>query len=162
MGTGTSVRTKLRKAIKYQLEQITTGNSYRKTINRVYDPPKNMEDMVEYPCVNLMWGREFDTEERKAGNRAMHDIHMTCRIEVFLHEHSDTIVDEIDKVLADVQEKFGVNYYITGEDDERTAFVCYYIGSEPFGTDKTKPNCGISIELSVHYRILIGDPTVMG
>lgn len=51
-----SVRQRLRESIIYNLKQITIANGYKNTVKRVYDPPISMENMREYPTINIKWG----------------------------------------------------------------------------------------------------------
>jgi hypothetical protein len=152
------VRTRIREAVRSGLFTITTGNAYRNTIKRVYDPPANMEKMVEFPSINLLWGDEQETEERLAGNNPLLDLSMNLEMDCFL-QANDTMTD-IDKLIADIQTYFGKHYYIPDGYGARTAFNCLYMGATPFGTDVTKPNCGVTIRMRIWYRINLDDPTV--
>lgn len=158
--TPTLIRTKLREALVYSLEQITEANSYWVTLRRVYDPPKNMDEMTEFPTVNLLIGKEERMNDRLLGNNSLLDLKWTVRIDVFLSE-SNNPPAEIDRVVASVQKYFGHNYYIPGSDGNRTAFNCIYLSSEPFGTELSEPNCGVSIELETFYRIQLTNPEAM-
>lgn len=155
--SGNPARTNLRAAIKWNLEQILVANGYSVNVRRVYDPPRNMAKMSEYPAINLIWGVEDMTSEHIMGNQQLYDNAITATFDCFLHNVNDPIAEQ-DKLLADVQKIFGNNHPVTGEDNVRTAFVCHYMGAEPFGTETEKPNSGISITFKFYYRIKVKDP----
>jgi hypothetical protein len=119
-----------------------------------------MDQFAEYPAVNLNWGAETRGNETIAGNNPLLDLRLQVRIDVFMSEVND-IQSEVDKVIADVQQRFGTYYYIPESTGGQSAFNCLYLGSEPFGTDSTVPNCGVSIDLEVWYRINLDDPATM-
>jgi len=157
---GISVRERLRQALIWNIQQIKTTDGYNTTIRKVYDPPKAMEQMLEYPSVNVLWGREDRLNDHIMGNNQLLDLSLTARLDIFLSEQENPH-NEIDKVLSDIQRRFGMNWYITGANGERTAFNCVYKSADPFGTDLTKPNCGVSIEVEIWYSIQLTNPNVM-
>jgi hypothetical protein len=153
--------------MKYQLGQITTANGYRSNVRAVYDPIVNMEKIVSYPVIDIEWGDEVRSNQsdgdRLAGNRSMYDITLPCTAHCYLK--AVDIQDAQDNLLADVQELIGNNFYLTGSDGNRTAFVVTYEGASIGGIEaqsSSQPNGFISINLNCHYRILYSDPTVMG
>lgn len=154
------VRTNLRRAIKTCLQEITTAGGYYNTIRRVYDPPMNLNQMNEFPCVNILFGRADRADSRKAGNDFLIDIRQVVVLDVFLSTQNDAPLSQ-DYIIADIQKYFGNNYYIQPQGGARTCFECMYLSDEAFGTEETTPNCGVTFELEVFYSIRRTDPTLM-
>jgi hypothetical protein len=160
-------RTEIRTAWKYNLEQITTANGYNYDIRRVYDPIKSPEQMTELPAVNL----DFGVEEcanwvegghlQTGGNRAILHNQLDVVMDVFMQDVNDIPLAQ-EKILADIQKRFGNFYWVPNSDGTRTVFNCIYKSSNPFGLGVNKPNCGISITYVVWYRQSLTDPTVLG
>lgn len=156
-----TVLTAMRKAVKYQLQQILITNGYLSSVQEVNDPPKSMESMVKFPCVNILWPRETNrSEQRIAGNNPLIDIESVVQFDFFISNINDPML-VIDKLIADVQKLFGTNFEITGSTGARTVFNCLYEGHERWGTDRTNPNFGVSIYLKIWYRISLTNPTLM-
>jgi len=155
-----TVRTKLREAIKWNLQQIATSGGYRSTIYKVYDPPRAISALGEFPSANVSWGREERTNEHINGNNELLDIRFEVQVDVFISESDDPALAQ-DKMIADIQQRFGQNWYIQGSDGERTAFNCLFAASEPFGIEGQKPNCGVSVMIEVWYRIKLTNPESM-
>lgn len=155
-----TVRTKIRAAVVHSLQQITTANGYRTTIRGVYDPPKAWDAIPEYPSVNVLWDAERQQAQEVAGNDPLLDIEWMLHLDVLLEEMNDP-VRAVDNVLADIQQRFGKQYYITGSDGARTAFNCIYDACSMWGTESARPNFGATVDVKVWYRIKLADPAVM-
>jgi hypothetical protein len=161
------VRTKIRKAIAYQLHTITTGADngyrylYRNTIAAVYDPPASMEKitMAQMPCVNLYWGRETDNGDRIAGNNPLLDMVLNCEMHCFTMNSEDVSLGA-DELISDIQALFGKQFVIPDSSGNATAFVCWFKGAESFATDVVKPNIAVVVDLEVRYRIRINQPEI--
>jgi hypothetical protein len=69
----------------------------------------------------------------------------------------DDVLTEQDKILGDIQAAFGNDYTIGG-----TVFSCAYESAQPFGTETNRPSGGITIRLTVWYRIFQTNPNVSG
>jgi hypothetical protein len=154
-----SARTDLRKAFKTCLLEISTARSYRTNILSVSDPAIGMEQMTIFPHINLLWG----TEERLAigaGNNAFFDLKLPVQIDCFLSDQNDSVLAQ-DNVLADIMQYFGNNYYVKPIAGVRTAFICYYSGSVPWGTERESPNCGVSVNYDLQYRVRVDNPNIM-
>jgi hypothetical protein len=158
--TGETVRSKIRKAIKYQLSTITKANGFYNDIRKVYDPPKVFNNIKVFPAVNLYWLGEERNDEHYHGNNSLLDLELTCNMVVYLNEREDPNT-AADTLLADIQRKFGTQYYILNEAGERTVFNCIYQSMEPFGIDTNSPDYGISLDLKIFYRIRLTDPNTM-
>ena len=153
-----SVRQRLRESIIYNLKQITIANGYTSTVKRVYDPPVSMENMRDYPSINIHWGREDrEPDIHLQGNNSLVNCRFFLTIDAFLYTRNDP-AQEQDKIIADVQKMIGDNFYLVDELGNRTAFNALYSGSSVWGTDTTKPNCGASIELEIWYTYVLNNP----
>lgn len=155
-----SARTKLREAIKWNVQQITAANGYRSTVWQVYDPPKNIAQMSQLPACNLYWGRESNDNDGIVGNNQLLDVQFSFILSFVLSSINDPALEQ-DKILADVQQRFGKYFYIPGSDGNRTAFNCIFRSSEPWSHQSQTPRCGIDIEIEVWYRLRIDNPDVM-
>jgi len=155
-----SVRTNLRSALKSCILEMTAAAGYNYTYRMVYDPVLNMEKMVEYPSVNILYGRETRQGTRYMGNDPLLDILLPVQFDVFIHDINDQSLAQ-DKVFADFQKYFGLNYYIKPAAGSRTAFNCLWLANTPWGTEVEKPNAGGSVEFEVFYSIRLNDPNLM-
>jgi len=155
-----SVRTNLRLALKACVEEMTVAAGYNYTYADVFEPPINMEAMVQYPTVNILLGREDRLGDRHSGNNPTLDILMPVQFDVFLNSQNDTSLAQ-DKAIADLQKYFGANYYIKPSASDRTAFNCIWLASTIWGTERETPNCGVSVDFEVFYSIKLNDPDSM-
>ena len=159
------VRTKIRKAIAYQLHTIEAGASnrygysYRTTIASVFDPPVSMEKMQNFPCVNLYWRRESDNSDRLSGNNQLFDLVLSAQLHCFSLSTEDP-ESAADNIIGDVQALFGDNFTIPDSTGAATAFVCYYKGAESFITEAAVPRVVTVIDMDVRYRIRVNQPEI--
>lgn len=152
-----SARTSLRNAFAACIKEMNQTAGFNFDYLHVYDPPLNMEKMTEFPVVNLQWGIERRSNTHLMGNDPLLDLSMTLQIDVFLSEFNDPSLS-IDKVIADFQKYFGVNYYVRPAGSDRTAFNCLYLSATPWGTEVETPSCGVSLEFEVWYSIRLTNP----
>jgi hypothetical protein len=152
-----TVRTKLREALKYGLQQITITNGYRSTVKAVYDPIKEMEKMTRFPCINLEWGQEFRTGEHLgAANDSLLDIRFEFTCECYFKTTNPPLAQ--DKIIADLQQYFGSRHWVPSETGDQTAFNCVYLSSTPWGVDAQRGICGVDVVFEIWYRIRLSDP----
>jgi len=156
----TSVRTKMRKALKSCIKEMTIASGYNFTYTDVFDPPINMEKMTTYPTVNIIYNKERRLGEKYIGNDPIFDILLPVQFDIFLYDINDTSLAQ-DKAIADFQRYFGRNYYIKPATGSRTVFNCIWSANDIWGTEREVPNCGVSVELDVYYSIRKNDPTLM-
>lgn len=145
-----SIRTNLRNALKTCVLEMTTAAGYNYSYLFVYDPILNMENMAQFPAVNILLGAEHRTGDKYVGNNPVLDILLPVQFDVFLHDINDTSLAQ-DKAIADFQKYFGTNYYVRPSGESRTAFNAVWLASTPWGTGAQKPNCGVSIDFEVFY-----------
>jgi hypothetical protein len=155
-----SIREQVAEALIYNLKQITTANGYRTNIIRVYDPPVSHESTFEKPSINIYWGREERLNDRLAGNNPLLDMRMVVQLVIFLDAPADRLRDSQNNIVADIQDRFGTNFYIPSETTgDATAFDCVYLASEPWGPQETEPKGGIVVDLEVFYSFALRDAT---
>lgn len=156
----TPIREQIAEALIYNLKQITTANGCRTNIRRVYDPAITHEKVFEKPAINVYWGREERLNDRLAGNNPLLDMRMLVTLVVFLDAPADRLRDAQNNILADIQERFGNNFWIPAQSTgDATAFDCVYLSSDPWGPDATEPKGGIVIEIEVFYSFALRDAT---
>ena len=156
-----SVKTDIRNALVSCVKEITTAGGYNYTFRDVFDPPKNMEQMTQYPTVNILYGTEQrQGTQHKTGNNPLFDILLPVQFDVFLYDINNTSLAQ-DKALADLQKYFGYNYYLKPQGSNRTVFEMMWLSSTPWGTEMEVPNCGISVDFELYYSIRVNNPNQM-
>ena len=153
-------------AIRYSSSGNTTVSSegYYNTISRAFDPSRTFEQFDEYPCVNVFVDNEDCDNVSNVQidqNQGLLHNSFILQMDCFLNDNNDPALAQ-DKILHDIQKYFGINYYIPDENGVATAFNCYYDSSLTFGTDRTTPNCGITIRYRVWYRQQLTNPSQSG
>jgi len=131
MGTGTPIRRLLREAMKYRLGTILKSNGFRNDVRNVYDPPIDPEKTIQYPALNIEWGDEDRIGDEHNGNRTIYNIMLPCTVRCYLK--ANDLQNAQDDIIADVIELVGDNFYLTGSDGVRTAFIVTYQGAPIWG-----------------------------
>ena len=151
-------RNNIREAVKSGLLSITTGGGYRNNIYGVFDPPRDVSQITDFPSVNVLWGEEERTTYNEyggqiAGNRPLMNLKWSCDLDVFIVNENDP--QSIgDSIVADIGEYFGKNFYVPDSGGDRTAFIAIYRGSSPvMGTELQRPNAWMTVLLDVWYRV---------
>lgn len=165
-GQTTSIRTKIRDAIQWGLTQITTTNGYNYTVTNAYDPPRSLENMSDFPCINIHYGNETATNSQVgshlvAGNESLLHNTFSCEFDCVLSDIDDPQLAQ-DKILADLQKYFGTKHWVPDSDGAATAFNIIYESSEPWGIHEKRPLTGITVRFNVWYRQVVGNPGVSG
>lgn len=159
----------IRDAVKTVLKRIITNNDagtgyvYYNTIteNHIGSPPRSVERMGEFPFINVYYEDERCANSNASaalqtgGNRQLWHNTITLVMDCWLV--GDNILDEQDKILADIQAAFGNDYTINN-----SAFSCAYESSSPFGTESNRPSGGITVRFNVWYRIYQTNPALHG
>lgn len=172
------IRSRIRQAVLYALKNriksggqglryTPTGNElvsdegYYLSIKNAYDPPRSFEQMPEFPSVNVFCTSETcedTTNTQIQQNTSLLSNSFTLRLECFIHNENNPAL-ECDKLIADIQRYFGINYHIPDENGNATAMTIYYSGHEVSGTETTRPNIYVAIDFRVWYRQRTTDPT---
>jgi len=155
-----SVRTNLRTAIKAKLLTIKTSNGYNSTVAQVYDPPQDIERMVDFPSINIYWDKEDRIDREIQGNNQLYNLRMVAQLYCILHDTNDLPLAQ-DKLLADIQRMVGNNHYVPDANGNATAFNVVYLGATPYGPAEGTPNGGIIVEVEIFYSVNVKNPDVM-
>jgi hypothetical protein len=143
---------------------ITKENGYNYTITRAYDPPMSIEQISEFPAVNVAMGKETCENANDlglTGNRGVLHMSLPVNLECFIHESNNVELAQYN-MERDIKKYFGTNYTIPYNGNP-TAFALKYGGGLPFGIRENVVSgiCGVDIILTVIYRQLVNDPTVL-
>lgn len=157
-------RSCIRQAAVYGLKNRINEGEYWNTVKRAYDPIRTYEQFDEFPCFNVSIESEIsDNASNITIEQQQLKLHNSFNLQMvaYLNDNNDSALAQ-DKILADVQKYFGLNYRIPDINNIPTAFNCYYLSSIPFSTNRNKPNCGIIIQYKVWYRQFLTDPAQAG
>ena len=164
-----TIRTTIRDGVKTLLKRIIINNDsgmgylYQNTLtnNNFADPPASVENMREFPFINIFFGDEncansdMGAALQTGGNRQLWHNKFELLLDCYLHSEDQGVAQ--DRILADLQAVFGNDYTI-----DNTVFSCAYVSSTPFGIEVQRPNCGISVSFNVWYRIYQTNPNISG
>jgi hypothetical protein len=149
-----SVLTKIRKALVYQLSQITTANNYLTNVHNVYDEMMALENMKEYPsAIVVMMKDEAKSEEIVTTNKQV-----VYEVIFGLHEINDMATAK-ENVIQDVEKRLGIYYMLPSSEGECTCKIARVIESLTYGYKENKPNGLVILKILVEYRQLTQDPT---
>ena len=161
--TDMPVRSEIRQAAIYGLKTMTPTTGYYFDMKHVFDPPNDMVNIHEYPSVNIFTDDEACAnvaDVKLEGNEGLLHNQMTLRFDCYLNDINNPALAQ-DKMLADVQKYFGTNYKIPDSNGDPTCHECYYDSCDPWGTERTVPNCGITVRFKVWYRQKRTNPAAM-
>jgi len=164
-----SARENIREGVQTLLQRIILNNDsgmgylFQHTLkkNNFSDPPTSIENMREFPFVNIFFGDEvcknsdIGSALQTGGNRQLWHNSFDLVMDVYIKNQNVGVAQ--DRILADLQAVFGNDYTINN-----TVFACAYKSGTPFGLEIQKPNCGISITFTIWYRIYQTNPNVSG
>jgi hypothetical protein len=152
-------------ALIYGLGKITTEGGYNYTIKKIYDPPVGIDEMYDYPSVNIEEESEScanqQTHVQTGGNEAALLNSFGVRFDCIV-QSTENPRQARNKIIADIQKYFGNNWNIPDTTGAATAFNCFYSGCTPWGLHDTKPLTGISILYTIWYKQKLTDPAKMG
>ncbi len=175
--TDYSVYTNIRQAAKYGIENyinpslkgiryLSSGNeiayddAYYYNWVSAFDPPRTYEKILEYPSCNIYVNNDLafnrdntQLEQNRAKLSNMCMLNFDC-----LHDDMNNQSLARDKMLADLQTYFGLNYIIPTSAGAQTCFNCYYDSSVPFLTEENSPRVGITVTFKVWYNITLINP----
>lgn len=160
------VRTNIREAIKRGLLSIQKGvacgnYTFKSTVYEVCDPPKAPNEFKELVAINLFFGDERSVESAlmvQGDNRGMYQMSVDMTLDCFLNSNDEPSLTQ-EKILADTIAYFGKNYHIPDQYGNATVFQVLYESSSPFGMKIQNPDCGVTINFKVWYRMVRLDPT---
>jgi hypothetical protein len=153
-----SVLTQIRKALMYQLGQIKTTNGYLNTILHVYDEKTSIEQMKEFPSIVVAL-KEDVTNEAEQQTFNVLTKHALFNVYAFIEDVNDLPLTR-ETVIQDIESRLGnYNSLPPSSAGGCTALLTSVIKSVPFGTERSKPNGGVEMQLDIKYRQLRNDPT---
>jgi hypothetical protein len=163
-----SVKDNIADAVQFGLQQITVANGYANTIANVYDPPKDIGAMSEFPCFNYYEGPDDcsnasnpGSHEQTGGNQCKLFNSFIIELDGYVND-MNTPRKARNSLLADVQKYFGLHWNIPDITGIPSAFSSLYIGSVPFGETINAPQLGVSIRIKVWYDQKLTDPKLRG
>jgi len=153
-------------AIRYRdgNEDIVSTEGYFTTFKHAYDPPKNIDQINEFPSCNVLTDNDFSNnfEDLTIGqNQGKAHNNFSLLLSCISSDINDPALVQ-DKMLHDIQKYFGINYYIPDQTGAQTCFDCNYESSTRWSTEDNEPRTGIDIIIKVRYRYRLTDPTLGG
>jgi hypothetical protein len=150
-----SATEKLIDALVYGLKQIKTDAGYDYTIQNVWTEIPTQSQLVNYPSVAVIQGKEAtDWDETEA---LVNTLPIT--LIVFMKDQSNPTSARL-KLKKDIHRHFGLNWMVRGEDGVETCRLMRPVAYEPFGMFLNVPNIGFLMELKAIYNQDVNDPTV--
>lgn len=130
---------------------------------RAFDPPRNFEKFQEYPSCNVFVENDASFNSDNTQLDQNQGKLLNAQILSFDCIHTDTNNQSVarDRMLADLQTYFGINYYIPDLNGAQTAFNVYYDSSIPFMTEGNNPKVGITVRFKVWYNQTLINPRVI-
>lgn len=161
-----SGETRMRKALVWNLGQITRDNGYKTTIQKVFTRPPSLAQISNnYPTVVALFGREI--REGRDQSDQQWALNVPLVLMVYVEEANDVDL-ACERVKMDILSRFGggsgdanARWMLPGEDGAETCLVMAYEGSEQFGMIMNQPKVGIMLYYSIRYRLDIGDPSIL-
>ena len=154
-----SARTRIRKALIHQLKSIRTSAGYNYDIVEVRDITPSLQDLKIYPSIVVVMGDERTLDSTSRGStfdRVQKGL--TVLIHAFLSDGMSQTSAQ-DRIIQDVERMIGEHHGLEHEDGQCTCSLAQVVQSRPFGLSVNKPNCGVTITLSIRYQQLRLDPT---
>lgn len=149
-------------AFIFNLLKIKTSSGYNTTVRNVYCPAIELDNMIEYPSINIISLADNcanDSMNNHEPRKLFNSLTLTMDCVLNTIENSR---QERNKLLADIQKYFGINWGIPNEFGVHTSFNCFYESSTPWGIDKMRPFTGITISYVIWYDQNQFDPMKRG
>lgn len=149
---GDSVRTKIREALVLNLQKITTANGYNTDIGEVLAEPRSFADMINWPVVNVYWGRETYSHIMGYFYKDA-----SAYLDVFVKD-VNAIYTTRQELLADIEKLLLTNYYLPDASNDATCIDCHVTGDTIWGFEDTPDYSGFTVELKIRYKQNILNP----
>lgn len=149
-----SATQKLLNALVFGLKSITKEAGYDNTVKRVFTEYPTQSQLVDYPCIAVIQGREntdWDATEEMINT-------LNILLVVFCHEQTDPTNARL-SLKKDIHRNLGLNWMLRGEDDSETCRLIRPSSYEPFGMFINTPKIGFVMELVAQYNQDVNDPT---
>lgn len=156
----TSVETRVREALKYRLEEITTDNDYLNDVAAVLDEfPVNPSSVTSFPTIVSLTGSQtrerFDNETLSISLQAM--------LVVFVDPAGD-FIEQSESIKQDIHAMLGSNPGLPGENDAPTCQLALFASTETFGRVADLPLAGqfrgVKVAVDIVWQQKFTDPTV--
>jgi len=157
-----SIRTKIREAILYRLNLINKSNGFNTNIGDVYDEPRAIDSIKNFPAVLVDVGQHecVNASEGTITQGFRLDYKGNYTFKCILKESDDTELTR-EYLIADIQKVFMQNSRsVIGKDGTATAIESMFGNDRPWGTESNKPLIGHEIEFWVRYQQKLDDPTL--
>jgi hypothetical protein len=151
--------TRMRRALKYQLEQVTESNGYQNTIREVHEEVLNLSAVLNFPAVIMQSLREVVLNQDQSDGLWHNEVEMD--LICILRDGADPVLAR-ESLKADILHRLGNFWTLPNEAGAATAMMVRYNGSVPFGIKINSPKVGVAINIRVQYRQVITDPSVAG
>jgi len=142
-------------ALVYGLKTIKKDAGYENTIQQVFTEYPTQSQLVNFPAVAVLQGRE--TTDWDSTEDIINTINIT--LVVFCHEQSDPTNARL-TLKKDIHRHFGLNWMVRGEDEVETCRLIRPAAYEPFGMYINVPKVGFIMELVAQYNQDVDDPTI--
>lgn len=151
-----SIRTRIREAIFYGVEQITTANGYLVNIGDINEDERSVEELLKYPAVNINFGRElYDVGGHNSGYL---EKTLPVTFYVFVKNINEPETEKL-RILHDIEKYFMNNDCIpdsNGNDTVRGHIN--FSDSQTYGMDVNSPAGRISITMNIVYLQSVFNP----
>lgn len=161
-----TVRTKIREAIIYNLNEIKKSNDYENNVGDVFSEARPLDDMRNFPAIMVNFGPHkcLNAEDGTTTQGFILDYECTVTLTIFIknaqntEEHRESIVGDIQKLFMNSV----ANRSIPDKDGNATAREMMFIDDESFGFEGTKGVVqGHKLNFWVRYAQVLGDPTTL-
>ena len=154
-----SIREQIFSSIITGLAAMSPTLGYINTLKKVYDPPVAIDEMYDYPAINVDDGEEI-TENASVANHMRIGRNdpliynqMNIRIDCVM-QSTENPRRERNRMKADIQRYFGLNW------QHGVALSSIYQGSIPWVVDKGTVLTGITMTFIVYYRYRLESPDI--
>lgn len=152
-----SIRSLIRKAIKYQISQLTFSNG--KSMGDVNDEQIPDDRVINYPACNIYFKPEEYGNFRDSSMTSGGLLHRgrTLVLEFLVH-NINRENNETEIILSEIEDYFMTNFQITGESGDKYALDCMFLGSNLEGFHDTEPHSRLVVQLQIVYRTKLYNP----
>lgn len=154
-----SQKDRIRNAVKYNLQRITTANGFGTDVGDVSMISLHDDNNINYPTIDISIVERVQSSDNGGFTTSMLEKEATIELECWF-KNINGISDERDQLLADIEVFFTMNPCIPDENGVATVRYCMLESSEDFGFEGTLPMGSITIKLVANYGTRLTDSTV--
>jgi len=155
-------------SIAKMLRDIKTSNNYLSTVAEVNKEEKSVEDMRQFPAVNIVKGiTEYSDPQFSESGKHTKTLNVVLDCYLQGKENKQTILT---KFLADLEIRFAddtiggntnFNQTATAYNLENKCLIVIFVNAVPFSVEGEKHWYGIELSMQVKFRQKRSDPTVL-